>query len=250
MDSYSIFSIVLFTMALFISGLSHSVTGFGFGIVSIALLGLVMDIKEASILLAPLSFLLNLYLLYKLRHHVRLNGLIPLLITYLICVPFGGILLFSVNEKFLSALLGGLMIFAAIQRIMAGCRKKEIQKTWHPVAGGVPCGIAGGLLTGAFGTGGPPVVSFLLNRNLDRFTFVAATQLLFTLGNAIRAVQFLHRGNLEMNDLNLLLPGMCGMISGALFGLCLLRRMSETALTRVLAGFLIFTGLWFLYKAY
>jgi uncharacterized membrane protein YfcA len=140
------------------------------------------------------------------------------------------------------------MIYASVQRFTANPEK--LCGSWSPVKAGIPCGLLGGLLTGAFGTGGPPIVSYLLNRPLDRFTFIASTQMLLALGNGLRSAQFFAKGRLGCDLLPLIVPGILGMLLGAWGGLHCLHRMSEVWLRRLVLGFLLITGVYFLIKAW
>lgn len=240
-------NILYFTLILTLAGLVQSITGFGFGLVALALLGMILDIREASVLLAPAGVVLNLYLFWRLHRHFHWKGLIPLAVSCVLFVPFGSFLLFALRTEILNVLLGSLMIYAAVQKLLAG-RNKNSCAVWHPLKAGIPCGALGGLLTGAFGTGGPPIVSYLLNRPLDRFAFIASTQLLLALGNGLRTVQFFRQNLLDEDMIHLVLPGIFGMLVGARVGLYLLHRLSETWLRRVLIGFLLITGVYYFTK--
>ncbi len=240
--------LLLFAVCLALAGLTQSVTGFGFGLVALALLGWGMEVKEASVLLAPAGLVLNVYLFWSLRSHFRWTGLVPLTVACLLAVPLGGLLLIHVREAVLSAFLGGLMIYAAVQRLLA---KPEDGKGayWHPVYAGVPCGLLGGLLTGAFGTGGPPLVSYLLNRPLTRLGFIASTQLLLGLGNGLRTVQFSLNGTYDRSYATLCLVGVVGVLVGAWGGLRIARKLSDSLLRKVVIGFLAVSGVYFLVRA-
>ena len=50
---------------------------------------------------------------------------------------------------------------------------------WHRSLAGVPCGLAGGMLSGAFNTGGPPTVAFLSNQQISYYQYAAGLQLVF-----------------------------------------------------------------------
>ncbi len=238
----------LFAVCLFLAALTQSVTGFGFGLVALALLGWSMDVKEASILLAPAGLVLNAYLFGRLRRHFSWRGLVPMAVACVVAVPLGGWLLLGVNESVLSGILGVLMIYAAFQRFLARPEAGE-GIYWHPVYAGVPCGILGGLLTGAFGTGGPPFVSFLLNRPLSRLAFIASTQLLLGLGNGLRTVQFLANGSYRGDFFAYGLAGMAAVVVGAWSGLQVGHRLSDRFLRRLVIGFLACSGIYFIVRA-
>ena len=242
-------ALLLFTLSLALAALAQSVTGFGFGLVALALLGWGMDVREASVLLAPAGLALNVLLFWRLRGHFRWTGLVPLTAACILAVPFGGLLLLHVSESVLSFVLGLLMVYAALQRFLA---KPEAVRGayWHPVYAGVPCGLLGGLLTGAFGTGGPPFVSYLLNRPIGRLAFIAATQLLLGLGNGLRTLQFLANGRYDGALLVYGPAGLLGVAAGVWAGLALGRRLSDTLLRWIVIGFLACSGVYFIVRAW
>jgi uncharacterized membrane protein YfcA len=241
--------LLLFALCLALAGLTQSVTGFGFGLVALALLGWGMEVKEASVLLAPAGLVLNVYLFWSLRRYFSWAGLVPLTVACLLAVPLGGLLLIHVRESVLSAFLGGLMIYAAVQRFLA--KPDDARGAyWHPVYAGVPCGLLGGLLTGAFGTGGPPLVSYLLNRPMTRLGFIASTQLLLALGNALRTLQFSLNGTYDRSYATLCLAGVVGVLLGGWGGLLIARKLSDGLLRRVVIGFLAVSGIYFLIRAW
>ena len=231
-------SVALFVAIVTASAIVQALTGFGFALCALGMLAFWMDMREAAILLCPAGLLVNAILFYRLRRHFRWEGLVPLLSASLVGLPLGTLLLLHTTPRTLEIILACLMIGAAVQGF-ANTRAKPVSRAWHPVLAGIPCGFFGGVLSGAFGTGGPPIVSFLINQKLDRFRYIASTQALLGLVSTVRCIQFVAMGRIGGEQLPLVLLSFGAVAIGTLLGLNLLRRFSDVSARRAVLWFLI-----------
>lgn len=106
-------------------------------------------------------------------------------------------------------------------------------------------GILAGFLNGLLGAGGGIVIVFGLNKLLGgrlkdkRSVYASAIAVILPL-SVLTAVQYFHRGSLELNAFApLILPAVAG---GALGGL-LLRRLSPRFLSRLFAAVVLISGI-------
>jgi uncharacterized membrane protein YfcA len=247
-SAFTLPDIFLFAATVATAAIAQAITGFGFTILALGLLGFWMDLRTASLVLAPAGFVLNLLLVLRLRAHFSWRGLVPLAVAGLVGVPLGAMLLFQVSPRFLEFLLAGLMLAQAFQGLLIV--RPVTPRSWHPVAAGIPCGFTGGIITGAFGAGGPPIVSFLLNRPLNRFQYIASLQMLFALFAGVRLVQFLLLGRFARSQLILLAPGVAAAVAGASIGLYLLKRLSDQGARLIVLWFVLACGLRYLWVAW
>lgn len=239
-------SIAGFLAVMAFAAAAMAITGFGFALMSLALLGLWMDVAEASIIIAPAASVLSIILFYRLRSHFKWKGITPLFVSHLIAVPFGALLLLYASTRWLELILAAIMLVAAAQSFFAA-RLSKIEH-WHPLSAGIPCGFAGGLLTGALGTGGPPLVSFLLNRPIDRFQYVAAMQLMIGIGAILRLVQLSFWGRFHLQHFNMILPSLAATALGTFAGLHLLNRLDDHSVKKIMRWFLFLCAIWYLAK--
>ena len=110
---------------------------------------------------------------------------------------------------------------------------------WHPVYLGVPCGLAAGVLGGAFGTAGPPLIAFFSTQGFDRFRFTATLQIFFVAGNLPRLFELVRQGLLSGEVLELGLLGIPSTLMGLLLGMSLLKRLSGRSF-QILVGVVVF----------
>ena len=227
-----------FVAIVMVSAMVQALTGFGFALCALSLLACWMDIRDAAILLCPAGLMVNAILFFRLRKHFQWEGLVPLLAASLIGLPLGTLLLLYTSTRILEMVLAGLMIGAAVQGFVQG-RAQSALRVWDPISAGLPCGFCGGVLSGAFGTGGPPIVSYLLNRRLDRFRYIASTQALLGIVSTVRLVQFVALGRLNRAHAPLVLLSFAAVAVGAVFGVKLLQRCSEVGARRAVLWFLL-----------
>lgn len=132
-------------MAMGIAALVQGATGFGFGLVALALLGNIVGMKEASIMITPASFVLNLAVLFKLRASFSFKGIWPILIGVAVATPVGVYFLSQVNPTALTAVLGFVLIITAAYNLVP----HPFRAGWHRLYLGLPFGLFGGFLGGA-----------------------------------------------------------------------------------------------------
>lgn len=227
-----------------LAGALQAAVGFGFGLMAVALLSLVFDIKYAAILLVLAGLSLNLYVFYRLREHFRFERMIPFLVASVIGVPFGVYFLVLADAVLLKQILGGLLILSGMQRLIPHLSRHR----WHPLAAGVPCGLFTGALAGAFGTGGPPAVAYVASQNFEKYRWVATMQAVFGITSLIRLFTLSFGGVLTWNLLVLSACGGLGALVGARCGLSVLSQLPAVALKWAVTVLLFILGLRFLFS--
>src|SRR4051812_41091429 len=167
-------------VVIFVATLIRSVFGFGEALVAVPLLALRIPVGVA----APLAVLVSVTVAGVIvaqdwrKVHVRSAG--GLVLATLAGVPLGVLLLTTAGERLVKAgLVGGLpvgllVVAAAGERLVRGVLAVVIVafSTWSLVGRSAPelkddhavwllaCGFCGGVLGGAYGMNGPPLVIY------------------------------------------------------------------------------------------
>lgn len=235
---------VLFFVVLWLASATQVLTGFGFGLVALAVVGAWLDLRDAVLVIAPAGLVLNVALFIRFRKEFSFEGVVPLLISCLIGVPFGVWLLWSLGVRSLRVVLGVMMIATALHRFWMLHRKR--QSLWHTIKAGVPLGFLSGVLGGAFGAGGPPVVSYLVNRPVNRFCYVATVQVAAGIASVVRLGQFAVAGRYEQVDATVLAVSVVAAIAGLWTGGYFLQKISEEGSKRAILIFLLLGGVYYL----
>lgn len=228
-------SLLLLAAIAMLGGISQSAIGFGFGIVFLALGGLFVDAKLVSMVSVFASIVINTKLLSQLYRHLDLKALWPLLLTVVVSVPLGVMFLQHSTMADFSGFLGLLITWSVLQQFLPSLSFTGLPK-WVLA---LPMGMVSGLLTGAFNTGGPPLVVYVQSQAMERLRQVASLQLLLLCGSLIR-LEELWRKDLLAGDLMWPVLICCGAcVIGSQLGLALLKRISDQMFRRAVAGFLL-----------
>jgi len=142
--------------AIFVASFVQGLTGFGSGIIALTLLAMMWEIQFVVAITAVFSIFICLYLAWRLWEHIRFSEILPLLAGAAIGVPLGVMALTRLDPRIIKGCLGVfLMAYAAWSLLSKEQERPPISKTWA-----FPSGMGAGLLSGAFNTGGPPVVLY------------------------------------------------------------------------------------------
>ncbi|MCK4983809.1 MAG: sulfite exporter TauE/SafE family protein [Victivallaceae bacterium] len=228
------FEIAIFLLILLIAGLVQGTSGFGFGLVAVTFLSFVMNIKDASVSLVLVSLSINVFIFWKLRRSFRFERVMPLLISSLAGVPLGVLILIKADENMLKRILGIILIVAVIQGLLPKLRHKR----WHAWWLGIPCGLFSGALSGAFATGGPPIVAFMSSQNFQRLRYVASVQLVLGTAAVIRLLCLVANSSLNSKAFSLSLVGAIAAVTGAFLGLQILKKINQELFRKIILAIL------------
>ncbi len=225
--------------ACFLGGLVQGAAGFGIGLVSMGLLGLVMPVRDAAVINVLAALCVNFFMVHRLRSHLSLRRILPVMPAVLLGAPLGVWLLVHASIQLLNILLAAILLLAGLQSLLREHLGRLIGRPWHPWFLGVPCGLLSGGLAGAYGTGGPPVVAFVLSQRFERRHYAGVVQLLLALGGLVRVFEMSRRGLILEPGLPLLLGSALAAVTGAGIGILILCRVPEKVFQRSIAVFLL-----------
>jgi uncharacterized membrane protein YfcA len=140
---------------ILLATLVRSALGFGEALIAVPLLALVIPVEMAAPLACLVSITVAAVILLQDRHHVHLAGAWRLVLSTLPGIPLGLLLLTAVAEPIVKAILG-VIIFTFSTWCLVGRKPPELSDdrwAW-------PFGFAAGVLGGAYGMNGPPLVVY------------------------------------------------------------------------------------------
>jgi uncharacterized protein len=147
--------LALSSAAIFLAAIVRGFSGFGFSLLSITAIALILPVKQIVPSIFLLEIAASINLLPGIWREIHWRSLIWLMVGYVIGLPFGGYALAHAPEAPAQIVLGIFVIGTAILML----RGFRLEKTPGAPAS-TATGIASGVLNGAFGIGGPPVVLF------------------------------------------------------------------------------------------
>ena len=146
--------ILAVTLIAFVAGFIHSAIGFGFGIVAVALLPLVVDVRQSHVMISTASVPVLVSAAWTYREGADFRSLFQALVGAAICLPIG---LFAFEFVSLDLLVRGTGL-AVLVMVAMSFRNRRIAEDENARGAG-PAWLAGslaGFLAGAVSMRGHP----------------------------------------------------------------------------------------------
>ena len=224
----------------FAGSVIQTVSGFGFGVFAMSLFPYFMPSYGSSIGLSTLlSLTVTGSIAWKMRRHVNWKNLLPPLVTFTVSSAL--IIAFAAGQSdaLLKKLLGGALIALSVYFIFFN-GKITIRPT---VLNGAVAGLLGGVLSGLFGMGGPPMVVYTLAVSRDNDEYLGTTQAYFALTSVYTTAVRILNGVFTLEAIPLYLMGLLAVLCGMLVGRRLFSRLGGDGLKKVVYGFMAVSGL-------
>jgi len=156
---------------LILSGLIYGMFGFGYAIVSLALLPFFISVKIAVPMVAAHAVVLAGWMLYGLRRHLSTRITLPILVGLPFGLPLGVYLLYVLTEESIRRLLGLVILLYVIWSLVkvSGTASALRRDAWGLVAG-----FLSGVIGGAILASGPIIIIYLTLRGFSKEEFKAA----------------------------------------------------------------------------
>src|SRR5690242_11266405 len=147
---------------IFIATLVRSTFGFGESLVAVPLLILLIPVEIAVPLSVLLSILIAAVVVVQDRNQIHFDSAKWLIIFAFLGIPFGLFILVYANENTIKSALGLIIIMYSLYSMFSknGVTLQTDDKKWLFV-----CGFLSGILGGAYGLNGPPLVVYGKMRN-------------------------------------------------------------------------------------
>lgn len=176
---------------VFIATVIRSAFGFGEALVAVPLLALLIPIQVAAPLAVLMSITIAAVVVVQDWRHIHLRSAGWLVLSTVFGIPLGLLLLTRTPEHLIKAALGGLILLFALFSLSGGMTFK-LHKESRPWM--LACGFAAGILGGAYGMNGPPLVIYGSLRNWTAQHFRATLQAYFLPASLLGMVGYLSAG--------------------------------------------------------
>ncbi len=216
-------------LAVFAAGVVKGLTGFGFSLLSVPVLIVLLGPRTAVPAIILLNAVANVVLFPLVRRSARLRRVLPLIVAGIVTVPIGMVLLLSLDPNVVKLIAGCVSILFALA-FLAGFRRPLHNER----VGFAAAGVISGTLNGLISTGGPPAVLFLNNQGVPKKEFRANLLAYFLFLSLASVPTFLAGGLLSAQVAQTALMLVPAMFLGAYAGNKLLHRLPER-LFRVIA---------------
>jgi uncharacterized membrane protein YfcA len=212
-------------------------TGFGFAIVSVPILMLLLPPKVVVPVVQLLSLGLQVVVAVEARKWIDLRRLWPLLLAGMAATPLGTYLLLVLDGPTLQILVGAAVVALALA-MLAGLSVS----VRHEKLACIPVGVASGALGGSTGMPGPPVILFLANLGLDKHSFRANLVLYFALTSLVAVISMAVGGLVTAGILGQWVVLLPVSMLGTWIGIRLARRVDQALFRQITLAVLVTIG--------
>lgn len=174
----------------FIATLVRSTFGFGESLVAVPLFCLFVPINVAVPLSVLISILVALVVVIQDHRQIHINSAKWLILFALLGIPLGLLILIYGNEQWVKVGLGIIIISYSIYALNGKSKTLESDSRWWLFV----CGFLSGILGGAYGLNGPPLVVYGNMRKWNAKDFRATLQAYFLPASFIGAIGFAVKG--------------------------------------------------------
>ena len=215
---------------IFVATLVRSTLGFGEALIAVPLLALRIPVTVAAPLAVLVSIVVAAAVVVQDREQVELRSAAWLVAATAIGIPFGVLLLAVAHDAVVKLALGAVIVGFAIYSLTA--RSLPHLEQDHPRLL-MACGVLAGVLGGAYGMNGPPLVVYGTLRQWPPRRFRATLQGYFLPASVMGAIGYLSIGLWTSAVTRDFLWSLPGVALAVIAGRALNRRMTGDRFFRV-----------------
>lgn len=224
----------------------RSALGFGEALVAVPLLALVIPVEIAVPLAVLVSVTVAVIILLQDWRHVHPRSAWLLIVSTMFGIPFGLLLLTAVAERVVKAMLAVFIISFVVYRMMGRGRTElhDDRLAWL-------FGFGAGVLGGAYGMNGPPLVAYGTLRRWSPERFRATLQGYFLPASLVSLVGYWAAGLWVPAVTHYYVVSLPAVVAATALGRVLHRRMGgQRFVASVYIGLLIIGGMLLLQSAW
>ncbi|MEN8006313.1 MAG: sulfite exporter TauE/SafE family protein [Candidatus Krumholzibacteriota bacterium] len=239
------FEYALTCAILVVAQLVYVLFGFGAGLIAVGSLALVFpEIKDVVVLLLLVNLPAELFVTWRSRREIRWRPIGGLGVGIAVGIPVGAWLLSTTDPGIVLTILGWFLIAVGLVfvKLPPGGRINP------PAVAAPPTGLVSGVLTGLFGTGGPPLIIWYHLAAVGKSAFRANLMTIFLLMTFVRVPSYVAGGLVTGPRLWSSLLVMPAVFFGAWLGHRLHLKISERTFRRLVSLLLAVLGLMLLLK--
>jgi hypothetical protein len=224
---------------IFLATLIRSTFGFGEGLVSVPLLALFISIQIAAPLAVLVSVLVAGVVVIQDWRKIEVRSAAGLVMAALFGIPIGLYVLEHGNERYVKMALGLVIVLFSLYSLFAKA-KLHLQKD-HPTLL-VVCGVVSGVLGGAYGLNGPPLVVYGSLRRWSPQHFRATLQGYFLPASIAGTIGYLWTGRLNHEVARYFVYSLPGVVVAIVIGRMVNHRLRGDAFIKIVFGGLVLIG--------
>jgi len=161
--------------------------GFGAGLIAVGTLALVMpEIRDVVVMLLLVNLPAELWVVWESRREIAWRQVLTLFVGIAVGIPAGAWALDAGDPSILLPVLGVFLVVVG-SAFLAGRERRSRQL---PAWTAPPVGLLSGILTGLFGTGGPPLIFYYQLSGVEKRVFRGNLMAIFMLMTLVRVPSY------------------------------------------------------------
>lgn len=216
-------------LVVFAASLVRAVFGFGEALIAVPLLALFLPIQVAVPLAVLISVAIAAVVVVQDWEKIHLRSTMWLFLPTLVGIPLGISLLKFAHQDLIKAILAAVILLFSLYSLI-GRRPLHLEHDSHPWMLG--CGFLAGIMGGAYGMNGPPLVVYGAMRRWSPQHFRATLQAYFLPASIIGVVGYALSGLWTKPVTHYFLISLIAAIPATLLGSVINRRLRGDAFLR------------------
>jgi len=233
----AVWTVVWIVVIVFVAAVLQSLTGFGFALVVMPLVTLVIDLKTAAPLIALAGLTAYTVNLIRFRQAVDVGELARLGAASVLGIAVGIWVLVRVDELAINCAMGAILIAYAAYALLRPEAPRQPAQWWA-----YPAGFLAGCLGGAYNTPGPPVVIYGSLRQWPKDEYRAILQTLFFINGVLIVSSHLLARHMVQQVWTLYAWAAPALLLGLWTGARLDRRVDQERFRRLVTAMILVLG--------
>ncbi len=215
-------NLIIISIIFFFSATLQGMTGFGFSLLSVPLLSLVLHPELFVPILILYSIVINCSVIISAYKEIDIKSLIYLFPLTIIGVPIGTYLLKNLPKSNLQILIGFILIGFVVYQLLDKIKIKHESRIGYLAAG-----FFSGILGGSISMSGPPIIILFTNQKRRKHNFRVNLAFYFLILNIITVITYLINRMITSDVINRGVIYFIPMFAGVIVGNILSHKISE-----------------------
>lgn len=237
-------NMIILGITVFCAAIVQLTSGFGFGIVFMAIMPLFFPYKICTVISMLSAVCLQLYTIIHLRKYIQWRYIIVPLITSMCISHISVKMMLDIPVHMMSIVLGVfLLVLAAYMIFLAP--KIHLKKGFlaEVLAGG-----GSGLMAGMFAVGGPPIVAYYDGVLDEPLVYQATIQTFFMLSSSAILIANVIYGNVTREMIPMAAVSIVFTLMGTLVGLKIMKKLSMKTVRKLAYMVMLIAGVYDIIK--
>jgi len=238
--------IITLTLILFLASIVHGSIGFGFGMISTAVVALFADIQTTILFMLIPTMVANIMsILSEGKFFEALKKFWFILLLMIVGSTLGTILLIHINSEYFKLLLAFIILVYLLQSFI---RINASFITIYPKSSTYGLGIFGGMISGLTNVVAPLMIIYTLELKYTRKDTIQLSNLCFLFTKIGQIAVFIYFGSFTMEAFNISMMTLIGVFIGMFIGAKIKRLIDAKFYTKILKMLLFFIALTLVYQ--